>query len=350
VGKLVLAEKGGLSMNSVRILAVATLLLPLPVAAFEKLDGWFIALESCEAMQSKNKGTNPGDVMTELRHAYDIIGINKEGGDFYQMRVPGAPVTEERWVHVGCGVHVVAAGSAPPGTPTPGPVEPSPGGEADEHVLALSWQPAFCETKPNKTECRNLNAGELPVTETQLSIHGLWPQPNGNFYCGVPDALVRLDEAGQWSALPEVETDAETREVLEVVMPGSASFLERHEWIKHGTCHRGAGGADEYFDDTLRLTAELNESAVGRFVAAHVGAEVKTADIAALFDEEFGAGAGERVQFQCVGDGGRTLIQEMKISLNGVIGPETTLSALMLAAAPVSRGCTRGVIDPAGLQ
>ena len=110
------------------------------------------------------------------------------------------------------------------------------------------------------------------MTEQQLSIHGLWPQPEGKAYCGVPAGLVALDKASQWSDLPEVAIDAETRELLAVAMPGTASFLERHEWIKHGTCHLGAGGADEYFDDTLRLVDAINGSAVAAFLADHVGA------------------------------------------------------------------------------
>ena len=244
----------------------AVALVGVPAGAAERLEGWFIAREACEAFQSKNKQTNPGEVTTEPMRAYAMLAINAPGGDFFQVTVPGAPVTEARWVHVGCGVHVVEAGTPVAPLPTE-PVEPAPGAEAAEHVLALSWQPAFCETRPGKTECQQLNAGELPVTETQLSVHGLWPQPEGNFYCGVPAGLVALDKASQWADLPEPPLDDETREALAVAMPGTASFLERHEWIKHGTCHRGAGGADEYFDDTLALADAVNASEVAGFLA-----------------------------------------------------------------------------------
>jgi ribonuclease T2 len=224
------------------------------------------------------------------------------------------------------------------------------GRESDDNLLALTWQPAFCETKPGTTECRRLNAGALPAAETELSIHGLWPQPRGNDYCGVPDEVVRLDRAGRWSDLPAVETDAATGAALAAAMPGAESFLDRHEWVKHGTCYRGAGGADEYFDDTLRLAAELNGSAVARFLADNRGRAVRTADLAALFDRTFGARAGDRVAFVCASDGSRTLIVELRIALRGVIGPETGLGTLMLAADPVRRGCARGVIDRARLQ
>ena len=215
------------------------------------------------------------------------------------------------------------------------------------NLLALSWQPAFCELKPGKTECEQLNAGELPVTETQLSLHGLWPQPRGKEYCGVPAGLVALDKASRWAELPEVAVDAETRELLAVAMPGTASFLERHEWIKHGTCFLGAGGADEYYDDTLRVVEAINASPVAALLAAHVGGELATADLRAAFDAAFGAGAGERVQVHCAGDGGRTLIQEVSVNLAGAIGPERRSRADPRRAGDA--GCPRAV-DPAGLQ
>jgi len=328
--------------------AVLGAILAAPAGAVERLDGWFIALEACDAFQSKNNETNPGGIVTEPFRAYAMIALNAPGGDFFQVRVPDAPVTEDRWVHVRCGLHVVPAGTAVAPLPDE-PLEPSPGEEAAAHVLALSWQPAFCEYRPEKDECRALNAGDLPVTETRLSLHGLWPQPEGNLYCGVPAGVVALDEASRWADLPEVALDDDTREALVVAMPGTASFLERHEWIKHGTCHRGAGEADEYYDDTLRLVDAVN-AAVAELFAARVGGELATDELRQAFDAAFGPGAGDRVQVRCAGDGGRTLVQELRIATAGVIGPDGDVGALLLAADPVAVGCPRGVVDPAGLQ
>lgn len=334
------------------IAAVLVILLSVGSAhAFEKLEGYFIAFEVCEAYQSKNRLTNPGDIRTSPFHAYEIIAINKAGGDFYQIHIPGAPVTADRWVNTACGLHVIDAGTVTSTGPSePVVVTPPTGNESEDNLLALSWQPAFCESKPGKRECQQLNDGLLPVTETQLSIHGLWPQPYGNVYCGVPRALVDLDKASRWSELPDPSLDMETREALDVAMPGTASFLQRHEWIKHGTCYLGAGGADEYFDDTLLVTEAINTSVVGAFLSDHVGAEVSTQEIRMRFDEAFGQGSGDRIQFHCAGDGSRVLIQEIKINLRGVIRPGTPLGELLLAADPVSIGCPSGVIDPAGLQ
>lgn len=317
--------------------------------AVERLDGWFIAFEACEAFQSKNRQTNPGGVTAEPLRAYDMIGLNAPGGDHFQIRMPGAPVTADRWVHTGCGLHVVAAGT--PVAPVPvDPVEPTPGQEAAEHVLALSWQPAFCEYRPDKAECRDLNAGNLPVSENQLSLHGLWPQPEGAVYCGVSDGLVALDGASRWVELPEAAMDDQTREALAVAMPGTASFLERHEWIKHGTCHRGPGGSDEYFDDSLRLADAINGSPVATFLAARVGGEMATAELRSVFDAVFGEGAGARVQVQCGGDGGRTLVRELRIATAGIVDPQAEPGDLIRAGTALPAGCPRGVIDPAGLQ
>ncbi|MGV6848006.1 MAG: ribonuclease T2 family protein [Marinibacterium sp.] len=260
-------------------------------------------------------------------------------------------MTTARWVFHTCGTHTIAASpDGGPGPVIPGPFDPPTGPEATDLLLALSWQPAFCESKPSKTECQQLNAGLLPITETQLSLHGLWPQPRGNVFCGVPADIRRLDEDGQWEDLPAPDLDADTAERLAVAMPGTASFLERHEWIKHGTCFFGGRGGDEYYDDSLLVMGAINDSAIGDLIAAHLGAELATADLRAAFDTVFGAGAGDRVQVQCKSDQGRLLIGEVKVALAGEITQTGDIGALILAADPQSPGCPAGVVDPAGLQ
>lgn len=318
------------------------------------LEGYFIALESCEAFQSKNSRTNPGDTKTSVMMAYEIQGRNKPNGDYFQIVVPNAPVTQQRWVSVDCGSHVVVVQKGVAETPLKraqtNDIQFSPGAESSNNVLALSWQPAFCETRPGKAECKELNNGNLPETATQLSIHGLWAQPRKNTYCGVSTRLRLLDLNSEWDQLPEPVLSDETRQQLSVVMPGTASLLHRHEWIKHGTCHRGEGGAEEYYADTLLLTRRINNSPVSRYLAAHVGESVATQDIRDKFDQAFGEGAGKRVQFDCKGDQGRVLLQELTIHLSGIINSDADLGELMRAAKPVPLGCPKGVIDPIGLQ
>lgn len=226
-------------------------------------------------------------------------------------------------------------------------------GKSEDNLLALSWQPAFCELRPGKSECRQLNAGHLPSAARQLSLHGLWPQPRGKDYCGVSDADRNIDKKGDWSSLPEPAIDAETLGRLQAAMPGMESHLHRHEWIKHGTCYQTSGGndaADVYYDDSLYVTAAINRSVVVSFLTARIGDRVDTHDVRDRFDEAFGPGAGERVAFVCKQDGSRTLLQEMRIGLRGTVSPDRAVGDLIRAAPTVPIGCRSGIVDPIGLQ
>lgn len=338
-------------MRLVFVLSVAIALQASSAFAFEKLDGYFIAEKVCEAFQSKNKQTNPGNINTVPRTAYTMIGINKAGGDYFQVKIEGAPVTVSRWVSTSCGVHVVEAGT---GTAQPlgnDQITQLPNRqESTDNLLTLSWQPAFCEIRPGKQECQDLNQGNLQHATRQLSIHGLWPQPKGNDYCGVSNKVKNLDKPNSWKLLPEPALDPETKEALEVAMPGFASGLHFHEWIKHGTCYFGEGGADEYYRDTLHLTDTISGSAVGDLFFGNIGKEISGQDIRDAFDQAFGTGAGQRVQVKCTNDGGRNLVNEIWISLKGKITPDTPVSDLLLEADPVHIGCRSGIVDPAGLQ
>lgn len=333
------------------VLAVAS---AFPASAFERLDGWFISLGQCEAYQSKNKGTNPGDIRTEFMRAYDIIAINKAGGDFFQIRIEEAS-SRERWVHVSCGEHVVSAGTETDGDqPLNDPTDPPvTGQESTDNLLTLSWQPAFCEDRTQKAECLALNDGDLPHTVQGLSIHGLWPQPRANIYCGVSAQDESNDRARNWHLLPEVAMDADTRAALEIGMPSTQSFLDRHEWIKHGTCFNGAGGSDEYYDDTLDLLDAVNGSDVGALLVASVGTEIAAQSIRDAFDSAFGTGAGDRVEIHCDRDGSRRLLTELWLHMEGEISPQANLGDLLRAArdaGPVDGDCAQVTIDPAGLQ
>ncbi|WP_417690982.1 ribonuclease T2 family protein [Roseibium sp.] len=336
------------------LLTALSTLANAPATAQFKLEGHFIAFEACEAYQSKNKLTNPGNVLTIPRHAYDAVGQNKSNGDFFLVRIPGAPVTEDRWISASCGKHVVASqfNPAQPESPIPSSALPITNGgtESTQNLLTLSWQPAFCETRPSKTECLDLNAGLLPAASQQLSIHGLWPQPRGKEYCGVSSPVRARDTPATWHQLPAPQLDLDTADELSVLMPGTASHLHHHEWIKHGTCYFGAGGSDEYYDDTLYLTSLINGSAAVDLLTANVGRQLTATAIRNAFDEAFGGGAGERVTIKCTNDGSRILLTELWFYLSGEIDEESSLGDLLRAAPTAPAGCLDVLIDPAGLQ
>ncbi|WP_421912304.1 ribonuclease T2 family protein [Mesorhizobium sp.] len=311
-----------------------------------KMSGTFVADASCPATQAIKSGKNPGNLSTDAGKTYDLLAGNKDTPTHYLILVPGAD-PERRWVKVSCGHVSGGSASAMPTAPEAQGRQAASG--KPEYIFALSWQPAFCETKPSKTECRTQNASDFDATH--FTLHGLWPQPNGNFYCQVPANDKANDNPGRWRDLPPVKLDDKTRAELDQVMPGTASNLERHEWIKHGTCY--GKSQQEYFSDALNLMRAVNTSPVRDLFVKNIGQKLTADQIRGAFDSAFGAGAGDRVRVSCVIDpsNGRRLIGELTLGLAGPIGPDSSLKDLLLASVPTNKaGCPTGTVDPIGFQ
>jgi ribonuclease T2 len=300
-------------------------------------EGRFTAARDCPALQSIRKGTNPGETHVAAGQSYRLMGKNKEAVTHYWIEVPGAK-PPQRWVAITCGSITGGQAASPPKQ-----TEKS----EKRYVLALSWQPAFCEGLPDKKECRAQTPSSFEATH--FTLHGLWPQPRRAVYCGVEKAAAAADSAHRWEDLPEVVLQPDTRTALDQVMPGTQSLLERHEWIKHGTCYP-AGTAETYFKDAIRIMGEINTSPVQSFVAAHVGQTIQSSELRAKFDEAFGSGAGDRVRVACKTDDGRQLIAEVTLGLGGDIPAGTPLTTLLAGSEPTDPGCPNGIIDPVGLQ
>jgi len=329
---------------SIRITAFAFMffLLPLSVQAQIELTGYFIARTECPAFQSFRKQTNPGNVTTEPDHAYNLIGKNNHAASHYLIEMDAEP--NRRWVEISCGEHVVPVDeiiNTDHDTQDPDDTEP-----AERYVLAVSWQPGFCETHRSKPECINQTADRFDASH--FSLHGLWPQPRNNIYCNVAPNVVAIDKNSRWADLPELVLEPQTREELNRVMPGTQSFLQRHEWIKHGTCYNGEP-AEEYFVDSILLLDQLNETGVRDLFANNIGREISAEAIREAFDDAFGAGAGSRVKVSCQDDGERRLITEITIGLAG-IEEDLSMADALFAAPQTDAGCPAGVVDPAGFQ
>lgn len=211
-------------------------------------------------------------------------------------------------------------------------------------VLAVSWQPAFCETRPTVPECATQTGDRFDATN--FALHGLWPEPRENVYCGVAADQRAADRAGRWADLPAVGLTTGTRAALERTMPGSRSFLHRHQWVKHGTCY--GTSPEGYFADALRLMEELNASPVRALFADGIGRAVTGREIRRRFDAAFGPGAGDRVELTCRRVGARRLILELKIALAGPVAPDRGLGAMLAAASVRQPGCASGIVDRVG--
>jgi ribonuclease T2 len=314
-----------------------------------RLEGYFIALSDCAANKKKDSD-NPGDVHLEVLRAYEMIGRNATPGTHYQVKVPGAPVTEQRWVPMSCGAYapmdslVVADGGE--GGSGGSTLEP----DTIEFVLAASWEPAFCLTAAghDKPECASLTADRFDASH--FALHGLWPDDLDDkaifpCYCdrGEPRSC-----SGSLARDPNIDLSQAILDKLRVVMPGVRSGLHLHEWPKHGACYEDdKSGADnnadpdEYFSEAMALLQALNTSPVRALFAEHVG-EVLTRDaIEDAFDAAFGAGAGERVIVRCSGSGSNRIVTELWIGLKGDVATPPDLAGLILAAPPTSVSSTQ---------
>ncbi|GGD92556.1 hypothetical protein GCM10011390_09100 [Aureimonas endophytica] len=214
------------------------------------------------------------------------------------------------------------------------------------NVLAISWQPAFCEGQSRKPECRSQTADR--ADGRRFSLHGLWPQPRSREYCGPAAPLKEQTKTGGWKSLPEPQLSAATKARLDDAMPGTQSLLERHEWARHGTCF--GLDAEGYFGRAIALLDAVNGSAVAELFAARIGQNLSTEEIRAAFDKAFGPGAGERVRVSCRDDGSRRLIDELTIGLSGEIAERPDIAALIAGSRPTKPGCPGGIVDPVGLQ
>ena len=182
-------------------------------------------------------------------------------------------------------------------------------------------------------------------------MHGLWPQPNGNFYCQVTAGDKANDNPAHWKDLPPVNLDANTRAELDQVMPGTASKLERHEWIKHGTCY--GKSQQDYFSDALNLMRAVNSSPVRDLFAKNIGRQADVGPDPRRLRQ--------RLRRRSRRPGARLLrhrsferqAADRRIDARpaGPIGPDSSLKDLLLASVPTNKaGCPTGTVDAIGFQ
>ncbi|MGB6296929.1 MAG: hypothetical protein WBF90_12190 [Rivularia sp. (in: cyanobacteria)] len=307
------------------ILSINVLVLsvyPKPAQAFVSSTGTFTASNSCPTLSSIRRQTNPGNVNISPDASYPLLGKNKQEATYYQIRIEGAePVA--RWVAVSCGSvsdDIITSRNL-------------------DYVLAASWQPSFCETKPDKPECASQTGDRFDATH--FAIHGLWPQPRNNTYCNVPENLKQLDKNKRWLELPELALSPQLRQDLAIKMPGYQSKLHRHEWYKHGTCYSET--PEEYYRETIALLDQLNESGVRTLFAQNLERDITNNQIGQAFSTAFGSTS--KVLVSCVNVNREDLIQELVINLRGEIEAETNIADLLAAAPNVRSGCPKGQVD-----
>ena len=344
-----------------------TLLLSLcPLAATaEPITGTLTAERDCPAGVSTKHAANPGQVRLVPGQVYPVVARNRPEPTHYRLRIAGAE-PQDRWVEVSCGQfsadlrawpeapaeaapvpasRASGAATAPAGQ-APAPVAPTAGewrggGMESQFVLAVTWQPAFCELRANRPDCAALTPGA--EAGRRFSLHGLWPQPSGRDYCGVAAPERRASENGDWRRLPDPDLTPTTRAALAERMPGTLVHLHRHEWSKHGTCY--GSDAETYFRQSLALLDQLNASEVRGLFEANIGKRLRAEEVRAAGDRAFGPGSGARMRLECDQEG---QITELRIGLKGPIRDGSALGELIHAAPSRTAGCRGGWVDRAG--
>jgi ribonuclease T2 len=326
--------------------ALATLVIALmaaapigPAQADSPASGVLTATSACPALSSIRKGSNPGNVALTPQQTYQVVSANRTPATHYLVVVPGAEPAR-RWVAVDCGA-LAASGAPPVQRPAASAGRPNqPGADAPTHyVLSVSWEPGFCAGHHDKPECAAETSAGFDASH--FTLHGLWPDPRE--YCGVSGQDIAADKSDDWSALPAVDLSPAARAHLDQDMPGTRSLLERHEWIKHGTCSGAA--ADAYFGRELDFLAAINASPVRALFAGSVGRNLSLDAIRDAFDQAFGTGAGQRIRLSCTRGGGARRITELTIGLDGDVMGATVLSTLIQAASPTGGGCDSGLVS-----
>jgi ribonuclease T2 len=314
------------------------------------VSGTLHAERDCEAFVSKKKKSNPDKARLEPGDAYVILEVNRPNQpDWVRVRVEDAN-PPERWVEASCGSQTLsglAAGEEETDSDPPiDPDDPSlcqTAGLQDSFKLALSWQPAFCETHRGKKEC----AANFPATfqsAGNFTLHGLWPNRES---CGINYGnCERRAKPREFCDYPAPSINAEVFKQLSQVMPGTASCLERHEWYKHGTCQVD-WDASEYYEVAIDLVRQFNDSGINKFMAANMGKQVQVEDFLAQVDNALGADARQRLQLTCSGGN----LTDVFISLPAQLTPGADLSELIRSAPPDFRSNCRNrfTIDAVGV-
>ena len=202
-------------------------------------------------------------------------------------------------------------------------------------LLVVTWGPSLCATDRSNKGCRSGHVGQLGPT---LILHGLWPQPSTEQFCGLPKG----QRAGSLPSLnlPQaVQTDLQSK-------MSDVTIMAPHEWNAHGTCS-GLAPA-EYF--SLAATLAGQASQVLDPVFRDGGGRVSLDAVRARLDAEFGPGAGKRASLTCRNvEGAGMVAYEVQVSLPPIVDlksaqPPVSLKDVITKGPPRSTGCQRGVV------
>ena len=232
---------------------------------------------------------------------------------------------------------------------------PSAQGDFDDYVLALSWQPGFCQSVHDGRKAQFMfehveplecaNQPELEDRAEYLTVHGLWPSlPHSleyrvsesewrNVGCAAVGVEYPYVNSGIKCAAPPLDLGEDTLGLLAADMPGAngQSCLERYEYAKHGICF--GFDPDVYFRTAVRLNREIKASFMGRVLRERYGEEISRPVLMYALGGLLGHQTLRRVRLICQESEDGAYLKEIQIPLrrdaiNRPLGPDSLGKAL----------------------
>ncbi len=215
------------------------------------------------------------------------------------------------------------------------PLEPAVWTDFKVYVLALSWQPAFCETwsNPNKLpeECKDQT--EFEDKRRNLTLHGLWADLPKSLIEVMQPTAIATDQEKIWrdygcATVPlrnpyinnSNKCDANDLKLSETFsaklreyMPGanSKTCLDKYEFAKHGVCFKF--DPETYFERAIALNEAVRASEVGKFFADNYGKQVNIADLKAAVRKAYGDKAAKGLEWSC--DKNKKYLTEIRLTI-----------------------------------
>ena len=313
--------------QSVPLAALLLVFTAFNCSASESANGSFTATKSCEAFSSFAKQSNPGAQKIVPGTEYTVREINKVDYDWIRVEVPGA-TPALRWVRKECGTPELSdkpskaqrgresAAAAASGASC------NVANKQDSYLLAITWQPGFCEhVKYNgkKPECDAMNGGKLEAKN--LNLHGLWPNRK---------------ECGTNYGSCQGEQFSLKQETIDKIAPWMPNFFyERtfgaYEWNKHGKCQ--ALSPDDYFIKAVSAVKVVNDSEVGKIVLGSVGKSFRVNDFFERVKASYGAQVADSITLICTQ---RKYLQEIRVTLPLEFRTDGELKQMVGSAARAS--------------
>ncbi len=307
-------------MKKVIITALLTAFCCGNVLAAEDVSGTFKTTKKCEAYNSFKKKTNPGQVTVKKGKTYKAVEVNKgKGWDWIRIAV-GSAKNDLRWVSKECGKAKLH--SDPDNEQGKKNVNNcTTANQYDSYVLAMTWQPGFCEhfayqgTKPECDAMMKQNNEKIVVSH--LTLHGLWPNKSecGPKYGNCADTPLDLKKS--------------TVEEIDDWMPNFffSTAFGNYEWKKHGTCQERDD--DTYFLLAKEILQRVDSSAIGSYLRDNIGETINADAYKKHIEKSLGKAVADRMQLVC---SKKKYLQEIKLNLPKKIVVDNDIAKMVSGA------------------